>query len=98
MKINFRIKSSFILLVTLTGCGVLPSVGPDYEEPKMQLPENWTSKVEGEEYGKDRLLEWLLSQRGLSAAELQDELLAEITNFHRGDNNDDATVLVLARA
>ena len=49
MKINFRIKSSFILLVALTGCGVLPSVGPDYEEPKMQLPENWTSKVEGED-------------------------------------------------
>lgn len=36
------------LVAAMTGCSFLPSVGPDYEEPKMQLPENWDGKVAGE--------------------------------------------------
>ncbi len=51
----------------------------------------------GEEFGEERLLNWLLAQRHLTAAELQAELLTELMNFHAGETNDDATVLVVAR-
>ena len=51
----------------------------------------------GEEFGEERLLNWLLAQGNLAAGELQAELLIELMNFHAGDTNDDATVLVVTR-
>ena len=40
--------SILTLAVTISGCSFLPSVGPDYEEPKMAAPDAWSAKVEGD--------------------------------------------------
>ena len=38
------------LLLTVVGCGIIPSVGPDYEKPpETPVPAEWSAKVNGEQ-------------------------------------------------
>ena len=75
---------SLALTITLAGCGIVPSVGPDYQEPKMQLPENWEAKVDGDQKIQsaielatwwktlgDEKLNWLVEQSLESNRELE---------------------------
>jgi multidrug efflux system outer membrane protein len=44
---------SVIIIGAATGCGILPSVGPDYEAPQMEVPSEWSSKVQGDQKFQD---------------------------------------------
>jgi sigma-B regulation protein RsbU (phosphoserine phosphatase) len=52
----------------------------------------------GEEFGEARLLPLLQEHRAASAAQLQEHILASVSEFTRGHWYDDATLLVLAVA
>jgi len=54
------------------------------------------SNVDGEEFGEERLVTVLLENRHLSAAELQEKILAEVAKFSGGRFEDDATLVVVA--
>jgi sigma-B regulation protein RsbU (phosphoserine phosphatase) len=50
----------------------------------------------GEEFGEERLLRIIEENRGASAQELQEMILAAAGKFSEGDWHDDATVMVVA--
>jgi sigma-B regulation protein RsbU (phosphoserine phosphatase) len=50
----------------------------------------------GEEYGEERLLDLLIEKRRLSAADLQEAVLASVNRFAGGCVKDDSTVVVAA--
>jgi sigma-B regulation protein RsbU (phosphoserine phosphatase) len=54
------------------------------------------SAAAGEEFGEERLVTVLLEHRHLSAAELQERILAEVAKFSGGRFEDDATLVVVA--
>lgn len=59
-----KMRWSFTLLVgsgllLLNGCSSLPSVGPDYEEPEMEVPDAWHDAVRDEfKTGEPNLQTW----------------------------------------
>ncbi len=53
---------------------------------------------EGEEFGEARLLDLLIEYRSQSAAQLQETILATVTDFSGGNFTDDATLIVIAIA
>ncbi len=52
----------------------------------------------GEEFGEERLIEWVTRHRHLSAQEIQQRVLSEVEAFSDGHLQDDATLLVVAVA
>jgi sigma-B regulation protein RsbU (phosphoserine phosphatase) len=52
----------------------------------------------GDEFGEPRLLQLLQQHRTASASQLQERILASVSDFTRGHLQDDATLLVLAVA
>jgi sigma-B regulation protein RsbU (phosphoserine phosphatase) len=52
--------------------------------------------ADGEEFGEDRLVEFVKEHQELGAAELQKKILAAVTEFCGGNFQDDATVLALS--
>jgi len=60
------------------------------------VTETWSP--EGDEFGEERLTALAVKQRKLSAAALQDAILAEIESFEKGARaTDDRTLVVLKR-
>lgn len=51
---------------------------------------------DGEEFGEQRLLRLLMENRARSAGELQRKIMDAVSEFSRGDFQDDATLIVLA--
>ena len=47
MTVQRKVIGGFLLAAS-TGCGILPSVGPDYKAPEMAMPSEWSSKVSGD--------------------------------------------------
>lgn len=50
-----------VLASALAGCSALPAVGPDYETPKLALPEQWSQpapKAPTNEQSSDALAQW----------------------------------------
>lgn len=51
---------------------------------------------EGEEFGEDRLIDLLVENRELSAAEMQKKVMKVVADFSNGDFQDDATLIVMS--
>jgi len=49
-----------------------------------------------EEFGDDRLIEFIIRHRHLGARELQERILDELRQFSAGDFHDDVTMVVIA--
>ncbi len=56
------------------------------------------SAPEGEEYGDERLVKFVMDHRGLSAEELQASIFAEVGSWTRSSERDDDQTLVIVRA
>ena len=59
MKHHLSVASAVLLASALSGCApFLPSVGPNYQHPKLSLPDNWSTSLQTEKTAAVDLAHW----------------------------------------
>lgn len=83
MKHRLPVVCAVLLASALSGCAQFPpSVGPDYQQPKLSLPDNWSISLQTEKAASVDLAHWWRQFGDTQLDRLIDDALANSPDLH----------------